>query len=85
MVLFFDYPEQGGTKPLLNTGTVIPQMAGILIDYHCYYSFNIRQCDPLLLQTGPQGGTINRCKRCLRFIRYYCIDFAGKIRGVHNQ
>jgi hypothetical protein len=43
VVLFFDYPEQGGSMPLLNPDTDITQTAGILIDYHRYSSFNIRQ------------------------------------------
>jgi hypothetical protein len=34
VVLFYDYPEHGGSKVLLNIGTDIPQKAGILIDYH---------------------------------------------------
>jgi hypothetical protein len=33
VVLFFDYPEHGGSKLLVNTGTDIHQKAGILIDY----------------------------------------------------
>jgi hypothetical protein len=32
VVLFFDYPEHGGSKLLVNRSTDIPQKAGILID-----------------------------------------------------